>query len=456
MSTNITNYNLSTINCLSSINNTLSNITINNSIKIPKSANSTNIKDANLNAGILIKDINSSNGAGEFYMLNVNSSLNGKPYLYFNKNEIIDSTNILSTVENILQDYPLETSNIIVQGGYINFGNSSNGSNGSNGINSDSQNNIILGSNGVGLRYSDKNTMQFKNYNTDWIEFSDVATRDQFSELLDVDTHTNPLQNNQYITYNSISEKFVNSNLSLLIDKNPTLGGNLNIGNNLLRFNNTTNRLVFNSNGIIDNNLLVLKNNTSISNNVNYLEINNNTYDKNPGIIASSSILGNDVGMTLETTGSGNIELNASRGGVYVNADSLIISGFIKNSIYRTSTHPSGYLPLTPYNVPLTNDTILFDFNKDSPVGTYWANIGGGVDGQKLTLIFNNTNISNSINQINQINVIVNFRTNGIISPSGYSTGLYFNTIGQNATLIYLDDGVYTWQLLNNNSGGLF
>jgi hypothetical protein len=296
--------------------------------------------------------------------------------------------------------------------------------------------------------------MQFKNYNTDWIEFSDISTRDQVRELLDVDMSTNPLQNNQYITYNSSNDKFVNSNLSIINDRTPTLGGHLNIGNHLLRFGNTTSRLVFNANGIIDNNLLVLKNNTSISNNVNYLEINNNSYDTNPSIIARSSILGNDVGMTLETTGSGNIELNASRGSVYVNADSLIISGFVKNSIYRTSTHPSGYLPSTPYTVPLTNDTILFDFNKDSTAGTYWANIGGGVDGQKLTLIFNTTT---TINQMNQLNVIVNFTSNGMISSSGYCTGLYFNTVGQNASLIYLEDGIHAWQLLNNSaSSGIF
>ena len=438
MCTNITNYNLSSINCLSSVNNALSNITINNSIKIPKSANSTNTLDANINAGILIKDINSSNGTGNYYMLNVNSSLNGTPYLYFNKNEIIDSTNILSTVENILQDYPLETSNIIVQGGYINFHNGN-------------LNNIYGGSNGVGLRYSSNNTMQFKNYNTDWIEFSDIVSNDKFTELVDVDIYTNPLINNQYVTYNSSIQKFVNTNLSISNDTTPTLGGILNIGNNFLRFGNTTNRLVFNANGIIDNNLLVLKNNTSISNNVNYLEINNNIYDTNPSIIARSSINGNDVGITFETSGSGNIELNASSGGVYINSDSLIVSGFIKNSIYRTSSNPSGYLPLTTYNVPLTNDTILFDFNKDSTIGTYWANIGGGVDGQKLNLIYNNTNTNT-----NQINVIVNFTSNGIISSSGYGTGLYFNNIGQNATLIYLDDDINAWQLLNNSSEGLF
>ena len=267
-----TNYNLSTINGLSTVNNTLSNITINNSIKIPKSANSTNTIDANINAGILIKDI-TSNGTGNFYLLNVNSSLNGKPYLYFNKNEIIDSTNILSTVENILQDYPLETSNIIVQGGYINFNSINNVS--SNGT----LNNMCQGSNGVGLRYSSNNTMQFKNYNTDWIDFSDITSRDQFKELIDVDIHTNILKDNQYIKYNSNIQKFVNTNLEIINDINPTLGAPLNIGNNLLRFGNTTNRLVFNANGIIDNNLLVLKNNTSISNNVNYLEINNNIYD---------------------------------------------------------------------------------------------------------------------------------------------------------------------------------
>ena len=432
--TTTTNYNLLTINGLSNVNDVLSNITINNSIKIPKSANSTKLNSDNSNAGLFIKDIN-SNGTGNFYRLNVNSEPTGEPVLYFNKNELIDTANLLYELENILENYPLETSNIIVKGGYINFENGSN-------INTQQ------GANGVGLRYSANNTIQFKNYDTGWIDLVDITKHDQFSELIDVDVLTNPLQNNQYITYNSNNSKFVNSNLAIVNDINPTLGSNLNVGSYFLRFYNTTNRFVYNSNnlaGIIDNNLLVLKNNTSVTGNTNYLEINNNVYDTNPSIIARSTIVNNDVGITLETTGVGNIELNASSGGVYANSDSLVISGFVKNSIYRTSTKTGGYEPYTTWNIPLTNDTILFDFTNGSSAGTYWANIGEGVDGQKLNLIYNNKGS-------NIISVLVDFTSNGVILGTGYGNGLYFNTIGQSSTLIYLGEDINAWQVLNTGS----
>jgi hypothetical protein len=436
--TNITNYNLLTINGLSSLNDKLSNITINNSIKIPHSASTTKLHSENSNAGIFIKDIN-SNGTGKFYRINVNSNPTGEPSLYFNNYEVIDTKNLLHELETILDDYPLETSNIIVKGGYINFNNGSN----INTINTQQ------GANGVGLRYSSNNTVQFKNFDTGWIDLVDITKHDQFAELIDVDIYSNPLKNNQYITYNSNNSKFVNSNLSIIHDINPTLGSNLNVGTYFLRFNNTTNRFVYNSNslaGIIDNNLLVLKNNTTITGNTNYLEINNNVYDTNPSIVARSSIVNNDVGITLETTGVGNIELNASNGGVYTNSDSLVISGFVKNSIYRTSTKTGGYNPNTPWNIPLTNDTILFDFTNSSSQGTYYANIGDGVDGQKLNLIYNNKGS-------NTISVLVDFTSNGIILGTGYGNGLYFDTIGQSSTLIYLGEDINAWQVLNTGSG---
>jgi hypothetical protein len=443
MSTNITNYNLLTINSLTSANNLLSNITVNNSIKIPKSENSTNSNIGNRNAGLLIKDINST-GLGNFYRLHVNSKDNDNPSLYFNNNELIENGNLLGNLENILQYYPLETSNIIVQGGYINFYNGN--------IPNSNQ-----GSTGVGLRYSNNNTVQFKNFDTGWIDLVDITKHDQFKELIDVDVTTNPLKNNQYITYNSSNQKFVNSNLAIINDINPTLGGDLNIENHSLIFSNTTNRFIYNSDaipggtGILDNNMLVLKNNTTISHSANYLEINNNVYDTNPSIIARSSILNNDVGITLQTIGTGNIELNASFGDVYTNSDSLIIGGYVRNSIYRTSTYrtssipPGVYSPSTPYTVPLTNDTVLFDFGTSAQAGTYFANIGEGSDGQKLNLVFNNKSS-------NSISVIADFTTNGIILGTGYGKGLIFDTIGQSSTLIYLGEGINSWQLLNTGS----
>ena len=435
--TNKKDFNISKINGLTDKNDLLTSININNSIKIPKSAIHTNFVSNNSNAGILIKDINSI-GSGEFYRLYVNSLETYVPSLYFNNNLIIDSSNLLSELENILVNYPLETSNIIVDGGYINFFNGSN-------INTNQ------GSNGVGIRYNN-NTVQFKNYNTDWIDLYDVTKHDQFKELIDVDVYSNPLLNNQYITYNATSNLYVNSNLAIINDINPVLGGNLKIGSKLLQFGSNSSRLVYNSVGTLanidNNNLLVLKNNTTYTGISNYLEINNADTGIEPSIIAkSTSNVDLDVGLDITTTGTGDIKLNSQKGNIYANTDSLVISGFITNSIYRSSSKTGGYFPNTSWNIPLSSDTILFDYNNSSHSGTYWANVGAGLyDGQKMNIVYNNIGS-------NTISLLTNFGSNGIITGSGYANGLSFTNSGQSSSLVYLDGSINAWQILNTGSG---
>jgi hypothetical protein len=429
-------FNISKINGLTNINDLLSSVNINNSIKIPKSAITTNNKSDNSNAGILMKDIN-SNGSGNFYNINVNSFETAIPSLYFNNNLVIDSNNLLSEFENILVNYSLETSNIIVEGGYINFYNGSNA-------------NINQGSNGVGLRYSSNNTVQFKNYDTDWIDLADITKHDQFKELIDVNVTTNPLTNNQYIIYNATSNLFVNSNLAIINDINPILGGNLKIGSKLLQFSNSANRLVYNTEGgtnIIDNNLIVLNNNTSYTGVSNYIEVNNANTGNNPSIkVKSTSNLDPDVSLDIITVGAGNINLNSQQGNIYANSDSLIVSGFVTNSIFRTSSKVGGYNSNTSYILPLTSDTVLFDFANSSNSGTYWANVGAGIEGQKLNLIYNNKSS-------NSISVLADFGINGIITNTGYSNGLLFENTGQSSSLVYLEGDINAWQILNTGSG---
>ena len=435
------NFNISNINGLTNKNDSKTSVNINNSIKIPKSSIDTNNTSDNSNAGILLKDINST-GSGNFYNINVNSSETMIPSLYFNSNLVIDSNNLLSELENILISYPLETSNIIVEGGYINFYNGSIP-------------NTNQGLNGVGLRYSSNNTVQFKNHNSVWVDMFDAAKINLFSELYDVNVDTNPLQNNQYITYNLASNLFVNSNLSIINDNSPILGGNLKIGSNLLQFGNSSNRLVYNSEGspanIIDNNLLVLNNNTINTGVSNYLEINNADTGNNPSIIAKSAFNADpDVSLDINTTGAGNINLNAEQGNIYANTDSLIVSGFITNSIFRTSSNVAGYYPNSSWTIPLTNDTILFDFINSSQTGTYYANVGAGInEGQKLNLIYNNTGS-------NIISVLANFGNNGIITGTGYSNGLVFSSTGKSSSLVYLGGGINAWQILNTGYNSTF
>lgn len=423
------NINVSSINVLQNINDTLGNVTINNTIKIPSSALNTFSSIDNVNSCILIKDVNSIH-SGLFYPLKVDSLEYSTPYLYFNTNLLIDESNLLSELETILINYPLDTSNIIITGGYINFYNGT--------IPNSNQ-----GSNGVGLRYSANNTVQFKNYDTDWIDLVDITKHDQFSELSDVDVYTNPLQNNQYIIYNSVSNLFVNANLAIINDSNPTLSNDLLAGNNSIVFNNTTTEIIYDD--ILRRNPYIsLVNNTEYTGTVNYLEINNSDTGFEPAIMCRGS--DTNVGLNITTQGSGDIQLNASLGNVYTNSDSLIIGGFMKNSIFRTSSHPGGYLPETPWNLPITNDIILFDFINSSQSGTYWANVSAGIDGQKLNFIFNNKGS-------NVISILADFGSNGLLVGTGYNNGFLFETTGQSTSLIYLGDGIDAWQVLNTGAG---
>lgn len=425
------NLNVSTINVFKSDNNILGNVSINSSIKIPFSSFKTANSSDNSNAGIYIKDI-ASNGTGNFYLLNVDSTeYTPTPYLYFNDNIICDSSNLLSELEQILQFYPLETSNIIVSGGYINF---------TNGGNSN------VGPAGVGLRFdTSNNTVQFRNDDTNWIDLVDITKHDQFRELVDVDVITNPLLNNQYITYNASSNLFVNSNLAIVNDTNPHLGGDLYTGNHTIRFG-TSNSQIYYDNGLIRNPMISFLDDTTITGAVNYLEIANSDIccAVDPSITVKSTLA--NAGITINTKGTGNITLNASQGSIVANSDSIIVSGYMQNSIYRTSDYPGGLQTNTTQIMPLTCDTILFNFSNTATAGTYYANIVAGVDGQKLNLVYNNKSA-------NSIVVLANFSSGGgVLTGTGNTTGLRFNTTGQSSGLVYLGDDISSWQVLNSGA----
>ena len=426
MSKNITQFNISNLNGLKMNNQLYGDIIINNSILIPHtSINTNNIIDNN-NAGIFIKDIN-SNATGTFYLLNVDS-ITGLPELYFNSNIIVTSANLLNEFETISNLYPVDFSNIVVNGGYINFTNSI-------------YPNSNVGSDGVGIRYSSNGLVQFKNYNTDWIDLADITTHDEFRELNDVDVYSNPLQNNQYITYNATSNLFVNSNLAIINDTNPTLGNNLVLnGNNFQQSSSNVTTILDQYN----NKVLSLLSTTTYTNIGNYVEINNVDSTLNPSI-SVKGILDIDIGLDINTKGAGDLTLNASNGYIVVNADNINISGYMVNSIYRTSSII--YNPSTTTSMPLSRDTILFDFSNSSATGTYFANVSAGIfDGQKLNLIFNNAGI-------NSIDVNVDFGYQGLLCGTGLATGIHFDTTGQSSMLIYLGDSINKWQILNTGGG---
>jgi hypothetical protein len=429
MSLNIANRNLSTINGLTDDTLTSGYITINNTIKIPSTPIQTGNTLDNSTAAIFLKD-NSSNGFGTFYPISTSNS-SGIPELFFNGNVFITTANLLNEFETITANYPVDFSNIMINGGYTNFQNSA-------------YPNSNIGDLGTGFRYSVNGTMQFRNFNTGWIDLVDITKHDQFAELIDVDVHTNPLQNNQYIIYNSTSNLFVNANLAILNDTQPMLGGDLAVnGHNMLM--NTGNLSIIDIN---NNKVLELRSKSTYDNIGTYVRIENNDVGSGP-IVTVDGLVDADIGLTLQSKGTGNINLNATEGHILLNSDSINVSGYTVNSIYRTSYQPGGYQPSTVTNVPISSDTILFNFDNTSTVGTYWANVSVGVDGQKLNLIYNNSNISGGVD------VLVDFGNEGLITGGGFAQGIHFDTSGQSSTLIYLDADINKWQILNTG-GGIF
>lgn len=432
MAYNIKNYNISTLNGLIDNTPTTGYITINNSIQIPATPYQTGTSFDNSKAAILIKD-NGSNGFGTFYSITSNTN-SGVPELYFNGNVFITTANLLNEFETIAANYPIDFSNIMITGGYANFENIA-------------YPNSNIGELGTGFRYSSNGTMQFRNADTSWIDLVDITKHDQFSELIDVDVYTNPLMDNQYIIYNATSNLFVNANLAILNDTHPILGGNLSSnGYNVIM--NTANLSFIDSH---NNTVLQLQSATTYDNIGTYVKIENDDMGTAP-IITVDGLVNADIGITLSSKGTGNINLNAYEGQILMNSDAVNVSGYIINSIYRTSTYniyTGGYIPSTTTNIPISSDTVLFDFNMYSTTGTYFANVGAGFDGQKLNLIFNNSNTNGGID------VLIDFGSESLISGTGNAQGMHFDTSGQSAMLIYLDNDINKWQILNTG-GGIF
>jgi hypothetical protein len=404
-------------------------LNLNDTLKIHNSAITTTTSSGNQDAKIWLKDINST-GSGTFYPIHVDSlEYSGTPYLYFNGNVIIDAHNLLSELETILAVETLDLSNLMVTGGYINF---------SNGGNSN------VGPDGVGLRYSaNSNTVQFRSELGAWTDLSNIGGVNQFRDLLDVDVTSNPLLNNQYITYNAGSNLFVNSNLAIINDPSPTVSNDLNMANNNIVFSASNLDIIF-SNGSIANPVVSLVNNTTSNGIGNYLEIENADTGLDPSITCIG--IDTNIGVDITVKGTGDIRLNASTGNIYTNSDSIVIGGFQRNSIYRTSTKPGGYIADTTWNIPLNTDIILFDFGANAAGGTYYANVSAGLDGQKMNMIFNNKSS-------NSVTVLANFNTSNLLVGTGYCNGFVFNNTGQSTMLVYLADDIDSWQTLNTGAG---
>ena len=390
------------------------NIYINNSIYVPYTTQSSNA-NGHANAGIYMKDMTLTGNNGIVWQ-RIHTSDND---FYFANSLILTESNALDTLSNIYLYDSSNVSNIVISGGYINY---------TNGLNQNT------GNNGVGIRFNSENEhIQFRNGdNPVWYDITSLSTAN-ISDLNDVEIIN--ITSNQYLRWNDSNTLWENNSLSIIDDKNPTLGGNLHMNLYSMQINSNVNiyngaSKVLNINSISD----------SITSSSNYFIINNNILGYDPYLSVDGD--DTDIGMTFQAKGNGNIIMDCNTGGnVYVNAGMLDVTGFSKVSIYRSSSKIDGFDPTTIWNLPISSDTVLFDFSSANVGGTYWANISSGVEGQKLNLIYYNSGN-------NSIDLYADFGDYKLGSGSGIATKLKFHVCGQGASLIYLGTPAI-WQILN-------
>ena len=401
-----------------------SNIYINYSAFIPfTSYNATDPRQYHANAAIWLKDsYDSGSNSGNVIVWQKIQAYKGD--LTFNDSIIITAGNAVDILSNVYIYYPFDASNIIITGNhtpnaYINFTNGTN------------QN---QGPSGVGIRYSNTaGRLQFSNDGTNWYDITS-ANNTLLEDLEDVSVSGK--LNHQYLVWDQTANFWVNSNLALFDDPNPTLSNNLNMNGYGLISNGLS---VYNTSGNVVVNFTDVGPTAS-----NYLSFSNSNSGADPSITPAGN--DTDIGLTLNTKGEGNLVLNTNPGGnVYINTNVLEVSGIIKNSIYRTSTRPSGYEPSNVFVIPISSDTVLFDFNSSNSSGSYWANVGAGIEGQKLNLIMNCNNAPG-------ITVWADFGVDGLGTGNGLATRMKFNKSGQGASLIYLGDPQNIWQVLNTGA----
>lgn len=411
------------------------NIYLNNSVKIPYTDTSVTLQNINhSNAAIYLKDsvLSGQESSNIITWQKIQASDND---LTFNNSIILTAINANDILSNIyINDYS-NVSNIIIHGNYsdnayINF------------INSPNHN---QGSSGIGFRYSNSaGRLQYSNNGTLWNDLTSANTT-RLDDLEDV-IITNAL-NNQYLNWNISSNKWINSNLSIYNDISPSLSNNLIMNNHNLISNN----LFINN---TSSNIVAEFNNAS-SQSCNYLVFNNSNIGNEPSINPNG--LDIDIGITLNTKGDGNLVFNTNPGGnVFINSNILDIGGIMKNSIYRSSNKIGPYIPNTQWSIPISSDTILFDFTSNNTIGTYWANISAGIEGQKLNLIMfpninGNTNIFGYSGNTGNIGFILyaDFGNNGLCTGNGLASKIQFNRCGQSASLIYIGEPQNIWQILN-------
>jgi hypothetical protein len=412
-------------------NNVLSDksdvLNLNNTLNIIKTASSGS--SGHNTSALQLKD-RSSSGTIKYGQIFVNT-VGSDTDLYFQPDSevstnalLLHKNNIESEFESIYSDKSLNVNSLVV---------GTDSSSSDVYINLINENNTNEGENGAGFKLvHSTGKLQFKSIGESWDNISGLETT---LESLG-DTNITSVADNQLLIYHNSSSKWINTN-NVSIPGTLSIGGNLTIGSNYLVFNN--------EHGLVDsvgNELINLKGNTSSKNTVNYLQIENADSGAEPKLLVKGS--DTNVGIDINTKGTGDVTLTSPSGNVVVSGTNIDIGGYIKSSIYTTSSN-SSYAPDQFWSIPISSDTILFDFIEDNTAGTYYANITAGIHGQKINLIYNNSGSKS-------ITILSDFESDNLITGSGLSTKLKFMSTGQSAYLIYLGHPINKWQVINSGA----
>jgi hypothetical protein len=409
------------------------NLIINNTLKVSHTYNEEGlediIQDSNRTGNIFIKD--QTDGYfkrfyvdnNEFFIEPMTDGIYNEPVRF------IESSNLQTEIETLSSDNTsngaLVFSNIyLANDGIINF------------LTTDEPPHDTTTITGFKV---DSGELSFKNSGDgSWTSLTaSVGGATNLNQLSDVSLSSRV--NNQVLLYDSGSSVFRNSNIIISTDTNPTLGGNLSVGDFNIIFNNS-------SKGLVD----------STSNSI--VRINNaNTTDQSYLVFQHSiaetpeiTVEGNNsnIDMVISSKGSGDIDINS--GNLDINSSNINLtsltnlsfsSGFIQKSINTVSSLSTNNS--SPTSLSSSYNIILFNISGNN--GTYYATLGNGINGQCIDIIYDTLGNNNTIN--------ISFN-----SKVGTGTGLYdtltFTTAGQSSSLVYLGDlgSRNRWQVLNTGA----
>jgi hypothetical protein len=257
--------------------------------------------------------------------------------------------------------------------------------------------------------------------------------------------------------------ELINSNLTIIDDNNPYLGGILDTNGFNIKFTSNS--------GIIDGTgNLALQIETSNSN-PNFLNIRKTRNSVNENILdlhADSNNGNNNVNMRISTNGAGDLEIDlnndtqTNKGDFIIKADEVsfnditsfsMTTGTFIGSVDFVVLSDGGYSSDSgnPSNINLETETLVLQVNGNDT--RYYLYLLDGLNGQKSNLVFETNGSNNKV----EIEFLSN---NSIIKKVGTGTGLankfIFNNAGQSAILQYFNFSGYPensernrWQVLN-------